>query len=104
MGDLREPHFELKRGNSYLFVGQPPKDFQLPVDLKTTTLAGGFNRLIVDGRRVGLYDALVSTVDSIKPPSIKRPPLIQWPGIKSPIILNATGNTCMQIHLALLVF
>ena len=57
-GNLQKNQFELKRGESYLFVGAPPKDFKLPADLKNTTLLGGFDQLFVDGRGVGLYDAL----------------------------------------------
>ena len=64
-GNLQKNQFELKRGESYLFVGAPPKDFKLPADLKNTTLLGGFDKLFVDGRRVGLYDALVSVQYSI---------------------------------------
>jgi hypothetical protein len=59
-GDFKKSQFELKRGESYLFVGAPPKDFKLPAHLKNTTLVGGFEELFVDGRRVGLYDTLVS--------------------------------------------
>jgi hypothetical protein len=62
-GDFHSSEFELKRGDSYLFVGAPPKDFQLPADVMNTTLVGGFDQLFVDGRRVGLYDALVSARD-----------------------------------------
>ena len=54
--------FDLKRDDSYLFVGQPPKDFQLPAGLKKTTLLGGFDNLFLDRRKVGLYDALVSNL------------------------------------------
>lgn len=58
--ELPSTVFDLRRDDSYLFVGQPPKDFQLPANLKKTTLVGGFDNLFIDRRRVGLYDALVS--------------------------------------------
>ena len=60
-GTLGSSQFALKPDDSYLFVGAPPKDFTLPADVGSTTLTGGFDNLFVNGRKVGLYDALVST-------------------------------------------
>lgn len=51
--------FNLRRGDSYLFVGAPPPDFDLPAGVNRKTLEGGFDQLFIDGRKVGLYDAVV---------------------------------------------
>ncbi|XP_028412186.1 laminin subunit alpha-like, partial [Dendronephthya gigantea] len=50
--------FNVDADDSYLFVGSPPEGFQIPDELKSTTLVGGFDKLFIDGRQVGLYDAL----------------------------------------------
>lgn len=56
---IKSSDFKLVKGESRLFVGKPPENFKIPEGVYNTTLNGGFEYLSINGRRVGLYDALV---------------------------------------------